>query len=77
MGPVWRCVNGTTGDRAVRENDVREVRWCLVVGGLFGSMLVGKCDVRESWCGGKGGRGCLSRNNVKRNMKLVSWVIAY
>ena len=37
---VWR--HGRTC--YVRENDVREVSWCLVVGGVFGSMLEGKCD---------------------------------
>ena len=37
----------------VRENNIREVMWCLVVGGVFGSMLDGKCD--ESGNGGKGG----------------------
>ena len=50
----------------VRENDVREVRWCLVVGGVFGSMLEGKCDEGGSRNGGKGELGCLSKNNVKR-----------
>jgi len=30
----------------VRENDVRDVSRCLVVGVVFGSMLEGKCDVR-------------------------------
>ena len=40
----------------VRENDVREVRRCLVVGGEFGSMLEGKCDVRGKWVWRKRGK---------------------
>ena len=37
-------------------------------------MLEGKCDLRGRGYGGKGGKGCLSRNNVKRKVKLELWM---
>jgi len=43
------------------------------IGWGFGSMLEGKCDVRGKWLRRKRGRGCLSRNNVKRNVNLENW----